>query len=507
MEIREADIEHFGKFENQVFSFYPGINIIYGMNESGKSTIHAFIRDMLFGIDPGRRGRGKADEYTLREPWDNPAWFSGVLRVEQGGRTYRIERSFSRGDRRFALVREDDGKELSADSAHLRALLGGLSESAFRNTVFISQAGTTTDEGLAEELRRYLVNISGSGEGNLNLEAATQSLKKRKKELSQENRQLQKEAEEAIARKKLEYEYAGIAARKLEMQMEEAQRQKKQDQAVEMAREQAAENSIQWKRFGSFLLLLFGLIGLSSVLSFCCMLLLGFGAAGIFMGIFGAGLLILAVGVMRYYLSVRPEMKRQEAKVAIPRAPENDAASIKTLEGEHAHALLHCRKLQEELQALEAEADRRRGSDVRLEAIDLAQERIAQVSSSRYTLTGMRFMQEASDILSQITGGRYQALSLDEQMKVRVNTPDKLLHLHSLSYGTMNQIYFAIRMAAGELLSDKSLPIILDETFAMYDDERLRETLKWLEKKGRQVILFTCQSREKQILEEIHATS
>ena len=62
-----------------------GINVIYGENESGKSTIHAFIKGMLFGIE---RGRGRAslhDTYSIYEPWEGPASTKGScdLRVEE----------------------------------------------------------------------------------------------------------------------------------------------------------------------------------------------------------------------------------------------------------------------------------------------------------------------------------------------------------------------------------------------------------------------------------------
>ena len=68
----------------------------------------------------------------------------------------------------------------------------------------------------------------------------------------------------------------------------------------------------------------------------------------------------------------------------------------------------------------------------------------------------------------------------------------------------MEQIYFALRMAAGELFSKgEPVPVVLDEAFVMYDDERLEEILRWLAQGKNQVILFTCQKRETRILERI----
>ena len=93
-------------------------------------------------------------------------------------------------------------------------------------------------------------------------------------------------------------------------------------------------------------------------------------------------------------------------------------------------------------------------------------------------------------------------------MQVNINTPDHLLKIDQVSYGTMNQIYLALRLASAQLLSgDADLPILLDEPFAMYDEERLESALRYLVSSGRQVILFSCQKRELEILARIRAGS
>lgn len=74
----------------------------------------------------------------------------------------------------------------------------------------------------------------------------------------------------------------------------------------------------------------------------------------------------------------------------------------------------------------------------------------------------------------------------------------------ALSRGTLEQFYFAFRMAVGSIVTqEEPLPLLLDETFAMYDDDRLRQTLRLLAADGTQTILFTCQRREQKLLEEL----
>ena len=73
----------------------------------------------------------------------------------------------------------------------------------------------------------------------------------------------------------------------------------------------------------------------------------------------------------------------------------------------------------------------------------------------------------------------------------------------SLSRGTLEQIYLALRLAAGSvIMQEEDMPIFLDEAFAMYDDVRLAETLRALAKTKKQIFIFTCQKRECELLRQ-----
>ena len=50
MKLLNLHISGFGKFQDQDVSFEDGLNVVYGKNEAGKSTLHTFIRGMLFEI-------------------------------------------------------------------------------------------------------------------------------------------------------------------------------------------------------------------------------------------------------------------------------------------------------------------------------------------------------------------------------------------------------------------------------------------------------------------------
>ena len=105
-----------------------------------------------------------------------------------------------------------------------------------------------------------------------------------------------------------------------------------------------------------------------------------------------------------------------------------------------------------------------------------------------------------------ITGGIYDSLSIDENLNVFLNTKRKLVPIEQVSSGTMDQVYLALRLAAAKLLQGdgEPFPLIFDDSFTQYDEERLRTALKWMaEAYGGQMLIFTCHKREEQILQII----
>ena len=117
-----------------------------------------------------------------------------------------------------------------------------------------------------------------------------------------------------------------------------------------------------------------------------------------------------------------------------------------------------------------------------------------------------RISQRAQEIFSQLTGGRYQRLALDQNLGVSAaaENEDTLRGALWRSDGTADQLYLALRLAVAEELTPQA-PLVLDDAFVRFDDDRLKEILKLLNQTGKekQVIVFTCQGRERTIMEEL----
>ena len=137
------------------------------------------------------------------------------------------------------------------------------------------------------------------------------------------------------------------------------------------------------------------------------------------------------------------------------------------------------------------------------DALELAAETMSRLAARMSKTLEHTLDKEMSEILAQITGNVHEQLQvtdgqgivLAEQLQKR--TPE------AYSQGTMQQAYFSYRMAAGHMLmKEEPLPFLLDETFANYDEERLRQTLRWLAEQENQIFLFTCRETEMSLLTE-----
>lgn len=186
MIIKDIQLTNFGKFNHKSMPLEPGLNIIYGENEAGKTTLHTFIRGMLFGIEKQRGKASGKDLYSKYEPWDNPSNYQGIMRIENNGVTYRIERNFSRQFKSFKVINEDAGVELSTEE--IDDLFMGLDESCYYNTISISQLGSVTDKELEVILKNYAANLGATKSMEINIKEAFVDLDAQKKKIMQDNK-------------------------------------------------------------------------------------------------------------------------------------------------------------------------------------------------------------------------------------------------------------------------------------------------------------------------------
>ena len=477
MIINRLILKNFGKFQGKEIELKEGINILLGENESGKSTIHVFLQSMLFGMKRGRGKASKTDTYSRYMPWENGNWYEGSMVFTCGKRKFRLERGFGKFAKVPTLICETDGEMLSVEHGDLDMLLGGVTENVYENTVSIGQAKSRTEEGLLKEIRDYLSEFQGTGDFRFHPEQAVEILKKRRKELEQKEREI------LLEKEKLEWEIISKIHHE-EEEIEDVRRKLKERSTGEVPVKEE-RNTGKGRFFLLAALLAAGaalgtLVWKSMIMAIVLPLLL----------------YMLYSGLSKLLLQKKQQKQRTEKKVKTEERRKILAESLQ--------------ERQMKIENLKEEAAERKSDYVQVErirkeiqAVSIAEAKIKEAAGNLQKFTGQKLQDEISEIFAQITGGKYKRVLLTENFEIYLDTGETRLQLYQVSYGTAEQVYLALRLACGEILcQEEDIPLVLDETFAMYDEKRLIQALKYISQRKSQVLLFSSNKREIQALEK-----
>ncbi len=145
---------------------------------------------------------------------------------------------------------------------------------------------------------------------------------------------------------------------------------------------------------------------------------------------------------------------------------------------------------------------RNREFQLEIASITLALDTMYRVATEIQASFGQQLNERASQYLATVTKGVYEEIVIDDEFQFFLRSRGQLVSLEQLSRGTMEQIYFCIRLAATDMMWPRvQMPLMLDDAFAYYDDGRTTETLMLLKRLSRQVIILTCHAREKDLLQ------
>ena len=503
MRIQELELKNFGKFNKKKLFLDEGINVVYGENESGKSTIHTFIKSILFGLE---RGRGRAainDTFSKYEPWDNPNFYAGVIRFECGGKTFCLERNFDRYTRKAILICEEDGEELSVEDGDLEMILSGLTSSNFEDTLYVGQLHAKTSQALAAELKNYATNYYVTGDSDIDLAEALKYLQEKKKDAEREIKQALQKQQRKRERIEQEASYVWRDMHVLESELENV------DRALELKEthlEQEHRRGFEELRPGKWRVHPAEII---TILALCVLLFNIFPRPWNYLVTIVMGLL----GVI--YVWNRLKEGKKKTKTASENLleemqAEEERYSREKLVWEKAHLESEIKEkqvqyenLQEQLGELVDLGEEFEKLDRKKAALSLAGERLEELSRDLRGQMGYELNKIASTIICEMTSGKYTRLFAEENLHMYVWENGRKVSIEQVSQGTVEQIYFSFRMAVAELLHEEEYPVILDDTFVFYDEVRLEQTLRWLAEHKKQVLLFTCQKREEELLKKL----
>ena len=449
MIIKELNLKNFGKFTNETFEFSDGLNVIYGANEAGKTTIYHAIGALLFGLEK-QRGRGaKSDTYTTYQPWENKTWYEGSLRFVTGDKVFRLERNFYHNEKSVHLICETDGEELSVEHGDLEMLLGDIGAELFYNTAAVGQMKMKPQDIVYSYLENHIASMQEAGRNSMDVVKAIGILEGKKKTLEQQKKKQALEINQQIAK---------VDAR-LELVEKERLDCQHQLEAVKAEKVQWEEGECQPEK--SFLAKLFRW----------------------FKNLF-----------CRKKMQIREQQRRDEEL-----RRKEKINFLRELLGEK-------ESLQEEL-ILEKDSYfeklHEQSKNQEIASIDLAIERIRELSMLRKEEVMEELLRKISAVLERITKGKYEKLILEENKEPAVWDGSRTINLFQLSGGCVDQIYLAVRIGLQDLFFEEdTLPLMFDDAFVYFDDQRLERLLLYLSVLDRQVLIFSCHKRELRILEK-----
>lgn len=494
MWIRKLHIHNFGKLNNKEIELEDGINIIYGDNEAGKSTLHTFIKAMFFGV-VRQRGRAAAnDEYTKYKPWSSPVCYEGSMDFVYEDLDYRISRVFQKSTKSITLADLSNGRTVSTEDDCMEKLVPGMNESNYNSTVSVGQE--------QHEIGSIIANLNLSKSSEINVHQAMEMLNAQKRGLDRKNQALKiDELESRLKEYEQVQEELGHVISKQKLLQQEYESFSKE-----------VETQSQNRKLTTKALLdkMYDILTIVAIVAFVA----GVVTQKYLVSVFSVVLLIIVIGLA---LKLRKSINQDNSEV--PEKSEISASkdftskdldqrlkqseyNLEKISWERDNLIARNNRREELVEELNEKYSQLEENRGRLQSISLALTTISKFSKSIESEFGDNLNDMASEYISRFTRGKYDNLRVMDGMKVSVSEESNIVDMSSVSYATREQIRLSVRLAASRiLLKEEKIPIVLDEIFAHFDNVRLEDTLLSLSTMKTQMIIFTCTGREIAVLQ------
>lgn len=625
MKIKNVKINNFGKLENKEIEFEDNINLIYGENESGKSTLLTFISSMFYGASKNKNGKNITD-YEKYKPWNNGE-FSGKIKYElDNGETFEIFREFDKKNPKIYNEKlEDISKTFNIDKTKGNQFFYDqtkVDEDLFLSTIVSEQKEVQLDEKKQNMLLQKMTNIVGTGEDNTSFNKTINKLNKKlleevgterstdrpinvtenrikeienekeqiqiysdaKYNIEEENKQILEKISESENRLKIiqklkqirEYERIESEKIKVNKNIEEENNKKieqLQNKLDEIENENTKtikeqENKIKNRKNKASIILL----GIFILLEIAILKLIG-NLVGII-----AGIIFLIIILISVFLNKNKKNKiNQEYKERLEKINQNKSQiinEIAVLEKNNKEYIENTMQIQKQIEnsvddeiknlknqnnvteinkiledkninyefeneqnklnnlklnlhklelekksilpklknlamleeELQEKQERYEELKINSECINLAKEYLQIAYEKMKENVTPKFTKKLSENINKISNGKYKNVKFNDEKGLIVEIENgNYVMAENLSTGTIEQLYLSLRFATIDEISSEKLPIILDETFAYFDKTRLKNVIEFLFKEcnNRQVFIFTCSKREKEVLDEL----
>ena len=587
MRIKELKINGFGKLENKDIKLTDNINVIYGENEAGKSTLLKFITGMFYGLSKNKNGQSVPDIERFK-PWKKEE-FSGKIKYElDNHEVFEVYRDFKKKNPAIYNENLDDiSKQFNIDKTNGNQFFYdqiGIEEEIFNSSVITKQAEVKLDEKSKNSIIQKISNILGTGEDNTSYNKVVSKLKKKLIEdvgtdnskdrpiniVNKRLQEIEKEKNKLVEYQGQKFEIEEILQDKKIRIIEEKERldtlrlaninlekvkadetkinvakelvKDTEEEIIELKKEKNRDNITKDNKVSKYYIVFFIILCIFSAMG--CIFLenvilkiipILFSMTIFLLLIFKNKKRKLEIKQKKNEYKEKLELlvdkqKKQEQELLklekdyknviieicnkyniknsntiIEKISETErninelTLSVHTIEMDNQNILKKLEnyvELEEELENLKADKkeleQKRFEIQKALNILEVAYNKMKEEITPKFT-------EKLSKTIEKISNSKYR--------KVRINTLGEIIvedkngeyvNAENLSIGTIDQIYLALRLASIEEITKEKMPIILDEAFAYYDNERLKNILKYLndEYNENQIIIFTCTRRE-----------
>ena len=594
MQINKININNYGNLSNKEINLDNKINIIYGKNEAGKSTLLNFIESMFFGANKNK-GKKLIPDFDRYNPWNNGE-YSGTIDYQlENGEEFHIYRDFKKKNPQILnKLGKDISQEFNIDKKNGNQFFTeqtGMDRSLIDSTIITEQNQVELDEGTQNQLLQKIANLSESGEEELSYKKIMDKLNKillnevgtersqlkplnitiskiddyqnkiqdikqyenERFEITQEiadiqeeinkeseNRNIYDEVKKIIDNDKIEQEkidekYKTVKENKAKMEQYKEELEKTENE----------KNNERKKRSKLRIL--------ANVILLIITILLGFFPRNIILVAIPILIVLFIIINMKRSKNIDNTSELKNKLDFLQNTTNSIENEIKTMqdelykkdEAEKNRIIAKCNNedisslfsskiddiIRENTRNVEQNEIKKHKLEIDKQEIEKKFENLAEYEENleieKRKLEELehkqKIIKETMEILNKsyedmkenvapkfnknlsknievFSNGKYKEIMITDKIFVKLENGENV-PIERLSTGTIEQIYFAFRLSVIEEISKEKMPIVLDEAFAYYDDERLLQTLKFLDTINNQIIILTCTKREKSLLD------
>ena len=557
MKIENIKINSFGTLKNKEINLDKNVNIIYGKNESGKSTLLTYIKTAFYGISKNKNGKQISD-FDKYKPWSGEEFSGKIKYILDDGSKYEIFRDFNKKNAKIYNDNlEDITKQFNMDKKEGSQFFleqVGLDENMFTSTIMSGQQEVKLNEQQQNVLVQKIANIAGTGDSNLSYNKAREKLNKKqleevgtertqgkpinilkskikyisemleklnlykqekitieqkKKDLEnkiqgqEQRRELIKKISELSEKIRIESEKVNYKNKIKEEKQDEIENLKKEKEEItNISRNKKNKNEWYWI-INAIMIVLMAISIIALKNKYITYIILT---------------VLTCTLVLEYIIKIN-KIKRnkdlQKNKIDLlntkidflQKQKNEEKIKLNTLEVEEksiVNKLEDLIKLEEEFATIH---EHLKEIEQKNYEINLAKDFLEKAYEKMKKNITPKFTFNLSENIKNITNGKYTNINVNDENGLIVEIQNgEYIPAERLSIGTIDQLYLSLRISMIEEISKEKMPIILDEAFAYFDDERLENILKYLTQKYKQhqLIIFTCTNREKNILDKLN---